>query len=224
MEKWARVKYQPNLPLEDGHYVTASEKHINLSRTAAEEGMVLLKNDGNLLPLNKGAKLCLFGKGTFDYVKGGGGSGDVYTKYIRNLYEGLKNTGEVDIFEPLADFYRENVTQQYAQGAVPGMTVEPELSDTLVQDARVFSDTAIISISRFSGEGWDRSDVEYTAEFNPWEHELTLPKIAGKIFPDGDFYLSAQEKSMVTKVLSASPKGRRTTVCLSNCIWSCAFF
>lgn len=206
MEKWARVKYQPNLPLEDGHYVTASEKHINLSRTAAEEGMVLLKNDGNLLPLSKGAKLCLFGKGTFDYVKGGGGSGDVYTKYIRNLYDGLKKTGEVDIFEPLADFYRENVAQQYAQGAVPGMTVEPELSDTLVQDARVFSDTAIISISRFSGEGWDRSDVEYTAEFNPWEHELTLPKIAGKIFPDGDFYLSAQEKSMVTKVLSAFPK------------------
>ena len=36
--------------------------------------MVLLKNDGNLLPFAKGTKLALFGMGTFDYVRGGGGS------------------------------------------------------------------------------------------------------------------------------------------------------
>jgi len=206
MEKWARVKYQPNLPLMNGQYITACDAHINLSRTAAEEGMVLLKNEDHLLPLPTGSKLCLFGKGTFDYVKGGGGSGDVYTKYIRNLYDGLKLTGEVDIYEALADFYREDVARQYAEGAVPGMTVEPELPEYLVKDARAYSDTAIISISRFSGEGWDRSDVEYTAEFNPWEHEVTLPKLAGKIFPDGDFYLSAEEKAMVAKVVSEFPR------------------
>ena len=49
--------------------------------------MVLLKNENNVLPLAAGSKVALFGKGTFDYVKGGGGSGDVTVAYIRNLYE-----------------------------------------------------------------------------------------------------------------------------------------
>jgi len=206
MEKWTRVNYQPNLPLEEGRYVTASAEHIALSLRAAEEGMVLLKNAGGLLPLAPGGRLCLFGKATFDYVKGGGGSGEVHTKYIRNLYDGLKFTGDAEVFEPLADYYRQDVQAQYASGAEPGMTVEPELPDDLLGKAREFSDTAIISLSRFSGEGWDRSSVEYTGEFNPWPRETTMPQIAGKIFPDGDFYLTAREKEMIDKVTAAFPR------------------
>lgn len=60
MEKWARVMYQPNLPLEPGRYVTACEEHIALSKEAAEEGMVLLKNENNLLPLPAGSRIALF--------------------------------------------------------------------------------------------------------------------------------------------------------------------
>ena len=206
MEKWARSKYQPNLPLEEGRYVTASKEHIALSLAAAEEGMVLLKNNGSLLPLKSGIRLSLFGKATFDYVKGGGGSGDVYTKYIRNFYDALKHTGDAEVFEPLADYYRQDVARQYAAEAAPGMTVEPELPQELVDQARAFSDVAVISISRFSGEGWDRSSVEYSVEFNPWPQETTMPKLAGKIFPDGDFYLTAREKDMISKVTAAFPK------------------
>ena len=78
MKKWRRILYHPNLPLgENGKRVTACPEHIELSKNAAKEGMVLLKNNGGLLPLGKGTKLALFGMGTFDYVKGGGGSGDV---------------------------------------------------------------------------------------------------------------------------------------------------
>ena len=87
---------------------------------------MLLKNAGKILPLAKGSRLALFGKGVFDYVKGGGGSGDVTVSHVRNLYDGLKEEkGLAEIYEPLADFYRENVKEQYAGGAVPGMTVEP---------------------------------------------------------------------------------------------------
>ena len=75
MDKWTRVKFQPNLPLRKSGRVTASQEHIQLSKEAAKEGMVLLKNEGNLLPLKKGSRIALFGKGSFDYVKGGGGSG-----------------------------------------------------------------------------------------------------------------------------------------------------
>ena len=125
MEKWVRANYQPNLPLgEDGRKVTARAEHLALARKAGTEGMVLLKNAGKILPLAKGSRLALFGKGVFDYVKGGGGSGDVTVSHVRNLYDGLKEEkGLAEIYEPLADFYRENVKEQYAGGAVPGMTV-----------------------------------------------------------------------------------------------------
>ena len=206
MEKWVRANYQPNLPLMPDTYVTASKAHITLSRTAAEEGMVLLKNESNLLPLTSGSKLCLFGKGTFDYVKGGGGSGDVHTKYIRNLYEGIQLTGEAEIFEPLADFYRQDVKAQYDAGAAPGMTVEPALSAELLAQSREFCDTAIITICRFSGEGWDRSSVEYNGEYNPWPDENSMPKRSAVIFPDGDFYLTEAEKTLIAQVTASFPK------------------
>lgn len=64
MEKWQRSLYQPNLPLgADGTKVTASKAHITLSKEAAKEGMVLLKNNESLLPFQAGTKLALFGKG-----------------------------------------------------------------------------------------------------------------------------------------------------------------
>ena len=78
MDKYARFRYQPCLPLgEDGRCVTASKKHIDLSRKAATEGMVLLKKENNALPHKKGEKIALFGKATIEYIKGGGGSGVV---------------------------------------------------------------------------------------------------------------------------------------------------
>ena len=118
MNKWTRVRFQPNRPLEPGKYVTACKEHIALSKEAAEEGMVLLKNEKGLLPLREGSKIALFGKGSFDYVKGGGGSGDVYTVYVRNLYEGFKELGgAVSLYEPVSDYYRKNVQEQYANGS-----------------------------------------------------------------------------------------------------------
>lgn len=200
MTKWARIQYQPNLPLEKGKYVTACKEHIELSKQAASEGMVLLKNQDNLLPLAHGSKIALFGKGSFDYVKGGGGSGDVTTAYVRNIYEGFKKEGSVQIYENVSEYYKKDVEKQYASGAVPGMTVEPDLPEAMVKDAREFADVAVVVISRFSGEGWDRSAVEFKDEDNPWEAESSLPELAKKIFPKSDYYLSEKEEKMICAV------------------------
>ncbi|MDY3919019.1 MAG: glycoside hydrolase family 3 C-terminal domain-containing protein [Candidatus Limivivens sp.] len=208
MEKWTRVLYQPNLPLgENGEKLTGSQKHIELSKEAAKEGMVLLKNNGGLLPLGKGTKAALFGKATFDYVKGGGGSGDVTVAYIRNLYEGLKlQKDKISIFEPLCDYYRKDVERQYAQGCVPGMTIEPAVPQELLVQARAFTDTAIISICRFSGEGWDRKSVIDEKNKNLWENERKMTELSARIFANGDFCLSIEEEKMVEAVKKSFPK------------------
>ncbi|WP_455719127.1 glycoside hydrolase family 3 C-terminal domain-containing protein [Agathobacter sp.] len=202
MNKWSRIKFTPNLPLgADGERVTGSKAHIELSKNAAKEGMVLLKNDNSVLPLAAGTKVALFGKGTFDYVKGGGGSGDVTVAYIRNLYEGLKlQKDKISIFEELCDYYRKDIEQQYKNGNVPGMTIEPDVPVELLQKAKAYTDTAIITICRYSGEGWDRKSVIDPDNKALWDYEREMTEKSAEIFKDGDFCLSIKEKEMVDTV------------------------
>ncbi len=201
MKRWGRAIYQPNLPLYENRRVTACREHIQLSLEAATEGMVLLKNEERVLPLSRGQKIALFGKGSFDYVKGGGGSGDVGCPYIRNLYEGLKETGAVKLYEPLSEFYQKQVAMLYEEPfAVPGMIPEPALPEALLKGAMAYTDTAVFVLSRFSGEGWDRSEVVCNNEFNPWESEVSMPKVAAKIYPKGDFYLTEEEERLLISV------------------------
>ena len=190
MTKWKRIRYYPNLPLgENGERVTACAEHIELSKNAAKAGMVLLKNENRLLPFAKGTKLALFGMGTFDYVKIGGGSGGVTVKYEVNLYNGFKKLADhVEVCEELADFYCDYIRSIAHTHHWPGQKPEPELSDDLCERIRSYTDTAVISISRLCGEGWDR-DVK-----------------GHPVYEEGDFYLSSAEKAMVEQVKKYFPK------------------
>lgn len=203
MGKWQRINYQPNLPLYGGkERVTGSEEHIALSRKAAGEGMVLLKNDNQALPLQGGARVALFGKGGIDYVKGGGGSGDVTVAYVRNLWEGMKSKeaeGKVSLFPKLEEFYREEMDRQYQEGAVPGMTMEPEVPQELIDEARAFADTAVISICRFSGEAWDRKTV-LTDGYKLYESERLQMELSNRLFENGDYYLTKAEEKLIRQV------------------------
>ena len=204
MNKYARFRYQPCIPLgEDGKCVTASLKHTQLSRKAATEGMVLLKNKDNALPLKKGEKIALFGKATIEYIKGGGGSGDVHTPYIRNIFEGFCKK-DVSIYMPLIDFYKDYVKRESVNiptqaqinatwdivnamefctkrddmtyDTFASMHVpEAEVPASLIEDAAKNADTAIITLSRFSAEGVDRRPQ------------------------GGDYYLSDLEKNLIDK-------------------------
>ncbi len=110
--------------------------------------MVLLKNEKKMLPLQKGAKVALFGKATVDYVKGGGGSGDVTVAYTKSLCDGMmekEEEGKITLCHALIDFYTENVTGQYALGYEPGMTKEPEIPQDLLLKAKKEAEIAVIS-------------------------------------------------------------------------------
>ena len=156
--KWQRSVYQPCIPLGDNHSrITECDRHIQLSRKAAAEGTVLLKNKGNILPFEKGTKVAVFGKGQIDYVKGGGGSGNTVVSYVRNIYQGLKLKEEqIKVFEPLSLYYQIYVDAKYEEGAQNGMFDEAEIPAELLAQAKEYTDTAIITICRYSKEGEDR--------------------------------------------------------------------
>ena len=213
MERWNRFKRQPVLPLgADGRRITGSAEHIAVSRRAATEGMVLLKNEKDVLPLKRGTRVALFGKAGADYVKGGGGSGDVTVAYVRSLIQGMackEEEGKISLFHELDAFYEEEVNKQYAQGIVPGMTQEPEVPQELLVKARAFTDTAIISICRFSGENWDRTiqdkgEKKEKSKFQGGEQGILAR--SAQIFEHGDFYLSDAEAKMVACVKECFPK------------------
>lgn len=187
MDKWTRIKFQPCLPLGDNNsQITGSDRHVQLSRKAACEGSVLLKNDNNTLPLKQGTKVAIFGKAQIDYVRGGGGSGEVYSKYVRNIYEGLKLKEQIEVFDALSYYYADCTTKAYKSYVRASGTdkpefnfPEPEISEELLNSARKFTDTAIITIGRYSGEGWDHKN---------------------DIGEDAYFELSLQEQNMVNLV------------------------
>lgn len=167
--------------------ITGCNEHIELSRYAATEGMVLLKNEGPMLPFSAGSKIALFGKGAVAYVKGGGGSGDVYCEYVRNIYSGFgekEKEGKIFVNSAVAEFYDSYLKEAEASGGVMVGTdtvAEPVLPDGLVAAAAEESDVAVVVISRFSKEGTDR-------------------------LAEGDYYLTDEEKLLVDKVSAAFEK------------------
>ncbi len=187
MQRWSR--YQHNLITSlgpDGKRMTSSDTHLVLSKRAAGEGMVLLENDG-VLPLKEGTTVALFGMGTLDFTKGGGGSGAVYCKYSYNIYEGFKlKEPYVKVFEPVTKFYYDyamSVIDDY-QGYRNNDTLIPDidLPKDLLDAAKKECDVAIITISRTSCEGLDRKSEK------------------------GDFYLTDAEQRTVDAVTAVFDK------------------
>ena len=77
-----------------------------ISRKIAAEGTVLLKNEGNILPLSKDDTISLFGRTQIDYYKSGTGSGGmVNVDRVITIPEGLKNSGCVSVDEELEGIY-----------------------------------------------------------------------------------------------------------------------
>ena len=79
-------------------------------------------------------------------------------------------------------FYRQNVSEQLAAGAVPVLTEEPAIPTELLARAREFADVAVITICRFSGEGWDRLSPDVTEADQMWNNIAGPAALAGRLF------------------------------------------
>lgn len=188
MRKHGRFLYQTVLPLgRNGKVATGSKEHRIIAAKAAAEGTVLLKNDGTL-PLQKGVKLCLFGRGAGDFLFGGGGSGYVCSSNLITLDNGLQMAaakGEIGYFPDVAQFYKDEekkvcdeakaTVANYAQWIRGHDRLLPELPEALYQEAKDFADIAIFCVSRYSSEGTDCGDrTGKKGDFSLWDNEQAL--------------------------------------------------
>lgn len=64
-------------------------ENYKIARQVAAEGMVLLKNENNTLPFTKNDKVGFIGGNCLDIKKGGSGSADVISEYVKSMLEGL---------------------------------------------------------------------------------------------------------------------------------------
>jgi len=163
------------------------KKDAEISRGAAEQGMVLLKNDNSALPIKRAVKIAVFGNTSYDIIAGGTGSGDVNKAYTVSLIQGLTNAGfQVDgelknaytqylaaekIKHPKKSFMQEfmNPTPPIAE-----MFPEKDLITSEASDA----DLAVFTLGRNAGEGRDRK-------------------------LENDYYLSDSEKVVIKNIANA---------------------
>ena len=157
------------------------EGHGKLVRKAAAEGIVLLENNG-VLPLKGVKKVALYGVGSYDFIAGGTGSGNVNKPYVRNIAEGLKVNGfEVD--QDIRDWYESYIpfAKKTAKNNKEGQTavllgedVIPEMavSRDFINKKVNATDIAILTISRNAGEGGDRKAEDGDWTLTGAEREL----------------------------------------------------
>ncbi len=167
---------------------------------AAGEGMVLLKNDDNALPLEAGAPIALYGTGSIFTVASGTGSGDVNERSTASVYEALAEVFDIANTDSYIAPYQDSkaafdageltesneyVTLARAMFAttLKGNEIDLEENASAMVDQGV--DTAIYTISRICGEGSDRSNVA--------QH-------------DGDYYLSEMEEANIKTLASKFDK------------------
>lgn len=160
--------------------------HAAVTRQSATEGMVLLKNDNNALPLASTVKnIALFGCTSYDFVAGGTGSGNVNRAYTVSLLEGLSNAGyTVDdnlksVYEKYLVAEKERLAKEKKGPFMPDKRPdEMSLTPAMVNEQVGKSDMALITIGRTSGEFLDRN----VADFNLSQAETQMVQTVTRAF------------------------------------------
>ena len=175
--------------------------HAEVTRQAASEGMVLLKNDSSSLPLASEIKnIAAFGNTSYEMITGGTGSGKVNNAYSVSLIEGLQNSGYI-LNEDLHSLYASYLkltkagrpqTRRFMAMMGSKQIEEMNLNQDIINGMANVSDAAIITIGRNSGEGSDRTNVK------------------------GDFQLTDTEQLLIKNVSTAfKAKGKKMIVLLN---------
>lgn len=151
-----------------------TEKGQNLAKQIEEEGIVLLKNEENTLPLSKDVKkVNVFGWSATQWVVGGSGSGQCATTDV-DFLAALKDYG-IEYNEKLINMYKDFQKDRpyFSDGALhtypeefcrlyePSISDEDYYSEELLKEAKDYSDTAIVVVGRVAGESNDCPKKQY---------------------------------------------------------------
>lgn len=179
----------------------------NLITEISEEGIVMVKNDGTL-PLSEDTKnLNVFGWASTNPCYGGTGSGAVDTSDCITLLQGLESGG-YELNQTLIDMYTEYAKDRpesdmmNVDWTLPEPTAE-YYTDTIMDEAKEFSDTAVIVIARNGGEGTDLpTDFGAKNDDGTDKYVYTDNSTEYEDFTDGQHYLelSQTERDMVDLV------------------------
>ncbi|MBR2810499.1 MAG: glycoside hydrolase family 3 protein [Solobacterium sp.] len=191
----------------------------DLFQTIAEEGFVLLKNDDNFLPISKDTKLNTFGWSSTAPVYGGTGSGSLSGLYETvSLLKGLENAGlayNADLVKFYTDWRtaRPNVGMMGQDWTIPELSMKEYEDAGVFDNAKAYSDTAMIVIARSGGEGADlptKLDPDFEATFTDdgsgtffSAQGLRYSEFAEDLGNDKHYLkLTTREQAMVDKVTS----------------------
>ncbi|MCZ1265432.1 glycoside hydrolase family 3 C-terminal domain-containing protein [Paenibacillus tundrae] len=157
------------------------EGFAEFSRTVAAEGAVLLKNEGQALPIRKDENVSVFGRIQVNYYRSGTGSGgSVHVAYTTNLLDGLRSKKGLTVNEELAAVYEKWIEENpFDDGgkvwaAEPWNQKEMPLTDEVVSQARSKSSKAIVVIGRTAGE--DQDNVDAPGSYRLTEDEKAMLK------------------------------------------------
>lgn len=135
-------------------------KYLDTAAKMVSEGIVMLKNENNALPLDTGKEVAVFGRIQFHYYKSGTGSGGMVnvTKVV-NILDGLIDNG-IKVNEKLLDTYRKWDKENpfdlgEGWGGEPWSQKEMPLDEGLVKETAKSCETAIVIIGRTAGEEQD---------------------------------------------------------------------
>lgn len=175
--------------------------HAEVTRASATEGMILLKNEQNALPLpDKIQKIAAYGTTSYDFIAGGTGSGDVNEAYTISLVQGMENAGYKLDTELKAQYEKymadEKAKQPKDNNPAAVFFNHPRVGEFVPEAADLArkakeTDIALITIGRSSGEFQDR-----------------------KI--EGDFDLTANEQALIKNVSEAFHKEGKKAIVILN--------
>ncbi|QJD98378.1 beta-glucosidase [Mucilaginibacter robiniae] len=150
--------------------------HAAIARRAAAEGMILLKNQSQALPMTTNVKtVAAFGNATYNTIPGGTGSGEVNKAYTTSVYQGLLNAGylpDESLKNVYGRFFKSLTDPEHPHRG----SSELMASDSLLKATASHNDVALITISRNAGEGHDRN-LETNYNLTP-EEKQNFKKIA----------------------------------------------